>query len=430
MSFDANQYDAYVERNKSWNFAVNLLDLTFYNLGVSFVFGATVLSLYASYLTSSAVLIGLIPAIQSVGYFLPQLLLAQRSERLSRKKPMIQKISVVERVPYLFVALLAILWPQAPAWLAYGMLALSLTLATGAGGLAGPAWQAMLAKVVPVDRRGRMFGISNALGGLLGIGGAAISRQVLAKYPYPISFGICFGFCFVAQVLSWICLSLNREPHRPPTKAAVPVRTYWRKLPSVLSHNVNFSRYLIARSLIILGGMSTTFYIVYARQAFEINDAFAANLTIAALISQTVATPVLGWLGDKAGHKRVLEICTAVAAIGILLALAAPQVSWLYAVFALVNAGTAGMSVAGMGIVLEFCDTESIPTFTGLANTLTAIPILLAPVLGGWLVDVSGYQTLFIVALVLSIGGWISMRWGVREPRHEQNGVIPENVSI
>jgi len=428
MSFDIKQYDAYVERNKNWNFAVNLLDLTFFNLAVSFVFGATVLSLYASYLTSSAILIGLIPAIQSVGYFLPQLLLAQRSERLSRKKPLIQKISIVERLPYLFVALLAILWPQTPAWLAYTVLALSLAMATGAGGLAGPAWQAMLAKVIPVGRRGRLFGLSSALGGLLGIGGAAISRQVLAKYPYPVSFGICFGFCFVSQVISWICLSLNREPHRPPTKTAVPVRTYWRQLPSVLSHNVNFTRYLVARSLIILGGMSTAFYIIYARNAFAIDNAFAANLTIAALISQTISTPALGGLGDKIGHNWVLELCTGIAAVGILLALVAPEVTWLYAVFALVNAGTAGMSVAGMGIVLEFCDTESIPTFTGLANTLTAVPILVAPVLGGWLVDLAGYQTLFIVALVLSISGWAFMRWGVREPRHEQNGIIPDQI--
>jgi hypothetical protein len=50
--------------------------------------------------TDSAVLIGLIPAIQNVGYFLPQLLMAQYCEQLARKKPFVVKVSVMERLPY------------------------------------------------------------------------------------------------------------------------------------------------------------------------------------------------------------------------------------------------------------------------------------------------------------------------------------------
>jgi MFS family permease len=92
--------------------------------------------------------------------------------------------------------------------------------------------------------------------------------------------------------------------------------------------------------------MGSTFYILYAKQRFQVDDAFAANLTMAALISQTISTPLLGWLADHWGHKLLTELTTVIAILGVLLIAVAPGPIWLYGVFMLVNAATAGLSIA------------------------------------------------------------------------------------
>ena len=422
-------YESYIRKNQTWNFWVNVLDLTFYHLATSFVYGATVLSLYARYLTPSATLIGVIPAIQSVGYFLPQLLAARQTERLVRKKPLVQKISVMERLPYLFVAASIFLWPEAPTWFAFGLLAISLALATGSGGLAGPAWQAMLAKVIPARRRGLLFGLARAMGALLGMGGAMVSRQVLATYQYPTSFGISFGLCFLFQIPSWICLSLNREPPKRPEKGAIGARDYMKRLPNIISNNPNFGRYLVGRALVIMGAMGTAFYVIYARDTFLIDDAFAANLTMASLIGQAASLPLLGWLADRRGHKWLAELGTLIGITGVLLILVAPNELWLYAVYMLMSVSTAGVAVAGSSIILEFCPSDDVPTFSALSSTLLAIPILVAPVFGGWLVDAFGYRPLFVTALGFALLGLAVLRWAVREPRHEHRTDLAEAIS-
>ncbi len=426
-SAQMSAYQAHIRKHQTWNFTANFLDLTFFNLAMSFIYGATVLSLYASHLTSSAVLIGLIPAIQSVGFSIPQLLLAHMAERLPRKKPLIMKISVMERLPYLVVGLGILLWPGAPRWLAYLVLSLNLTVATAAGGLAAPAWKAMLAKVVPLQKRGLLFGGSQALGGVLGMAGAAVSSRILDNYPYPISFGICFLFCFVFHALSYVSLTLNREPALEPVKEALPLKDYWHNLPNVLKGNPNFVRYLVGRALIALGGMGAFFYIVYARRAFGATDAFAGNLTIAALFSVTACTPLLGALADRLGHKWLTELCTLIAAAAGVLTLIAPSLGWLYAVFMLMSAASAGMMVANTSMTMEFSTLDDLPTFTALADTLLTVPVLLAPILGGWLVDWLGFQVMFVAALLLSLMGWAAMRWGVREPRLEQREIALES---
>jgi MFS family permease len=411
-------YEAYIRRNERWNFVVNVADLTFYNFALSFIFGSTVLTLYTSHLTSSTVLIGLIPAIQNVGYFLPQLIMARVSERLHRKKPLVVKCSVVERLPYLFVALLILAWPTAPKWLSYTMLATCLAIATLAGGLGGPAWNGMLAKVIHAERRGLLFGLSSATGGLLGVVGAFISQRLLAaaRPDFLLPYGFCFLLCFVFQVASWVSLTLNREPPQQPAVEAHSTGAYFRRLPEVLRSNTNFSRYLGGRTLLILGGMGATFYIIYAQKAFQINDAFGGQLTMAALIAQTVCAPVLGWLSDKRGHKWLTELATLLSIGTAILVLLATNAQWFYVIYVLLYAASTGMMVSGMSLVLEFSSPSEVPTYSALASTVLAVPILVAPLLGGWLAGLVGFRVLFVIAIALLGLGWTVMHWGVHEP--------------
>jgi MFS family permease len=408
-----------IRRHQRHNFLVNVLDLTFYDLALSFIFGSTVLSLYTSYLTSSAFMIGLVPAIQNVGYFIPQLLLAQRAETLPRKKPFIMRISVMERLPYLIVAVLILLWPEAPSWLAYLVLLMSLGTATFSGGLASPAWQAMIAKVVPASRRGLLFSLGRALGGGLGLLGALLSRRILADYAYPISFGLCFLLAFGAQACSWCSLAMNREPSMPVAREPVPPRAYLARLPSLLSRDRNLRRYLMARILTILGGMTGAFYVIYARRVFGVGDAFAGELTMAALAAQLTLVPFLGWLSGPLGHKWLAELGSLLAAVGLVALLLAPSAAWLYVVFAIMNTGGAAGGTASFAMTMEFCSEDEVPTYTAMINTIVAGPILLAPMLGGWLVDAAGFQATFGLSLLFCVLGWAAMHWLVRDPRIE-----------
>jgi MFS family permease len=409
----------FVDRNLSWNFSVNVLVSALYQLSMSFIYGSTVLSLYTSYLTESAVLIGLVPAIQNAMFFVPQLLMARHAQSLGTLKPWLVRYNLIERVPYGFVALVILLWPGAPGGLAYAVLLLSLMVAMAGGGVSNPAWKKMIAKVVPVRRRGLMFGISNALGGLMGVGGAALSRVVFARWEYPTTFGISFLLCFVVQMISWCVMNLNREPTVEPASQPQGAREYWRRLPGLIRQDRNFARFLIARTISIFGTMGMAFYVVYARQVFGISDTFAAGLTMSALIAQTVSTPVLGQIGDRLGHKALMELSGLFLIGALLAAVFATSTAWLYAIFALANISMASGMIAGMAITMEFGPPEEMPTYSALASTVQALPVLLAPLVGGWLIDLTGYQPMFILAALLSLGGVSYMHWFVRDPRHD-----------
>ena len=62
--------------NLRWNFAVNVIDVSFITLGLSLISRETVMPLLVNSLTDSKLAIGMIAALWGLGIYLPQLFTA------------------------------------------------------------------------------------------------------------------------------------------------------------------------------------------------------------------------------------------------------------------------------------------------------------------------------------------------------------------
>jgi MFS family permease len=78
------------------------------------------------------------------------------------------------------------------------------------------------------------------------------------------------------------------------------------------------------------------------------------------------------------------------------------------------------MFISGISIVYEFTGAENRATYIGLANTVPGVAGAIAPLIGGWLVGVTSFQTMFILAGLIGATGWALLHFGVREPRKMQ----------
>ncbi len=104
--------ESYARSNLRFNFRVNLLDGGFFGFAIGFASFTTVIPLFVSTLTESAILIGLIPAIHNVGWQVPQLFVAPRVTRQSMYKPLVLLLTIHERIPFLGLALVALALPM------------------------------------------------------------------------------------------------------------------------------------------------------------------------------------------------------------------------------------------------------------------------------------------------------------------------------
>ena len=82
-----------------------------FGMALGFASFGTILPLFVASMTTSAILIGLVPAIHSVGWQLPQLFTASHVSRLRKYKPHVLMMTIHERVPFLGFAIVALLLP-------------------------------------------------------------------------------------------------------------------------------------------------------------------------------------------------------------------------------------------------------------------------------------------------------------------------------
>jgi MFS family permease len=403
---------------------VNLVDAMFYSLGLNMVSQATIMPLMVSELTTNKIAIGLIPATYSVSFLLPQILTANYAGTLRRQKPFVLPLAFLgERLPYLLIGL--IVWRLAVPAPVLALIAFFLLWATTAAsnGTITPAWYSMIAKVIPVHRRGLWSGLGHSLGALLGIAGGNLAARILTSRAYPDNYGLCFVLAFASVMVSFAGLASTREPASPTVKPRTSQRHYLRQLPALLRGDGNYVRFLIARSLANLGAMAGGFFMVYGKENVPGALEQVGALTGVLVGSQAVMNVLWGTVADRRGHKVVLcgsALFMALAAGTALAATAIPVTvspAWLWIAFALLGTSVSGAGVSHMNIILEFCAPEERPTYIGLTNTLLA-PAMLAPVFGGWLVTWAGYRGLFLVATFLSLLGAVMLAFWVQEPRH------------
>jgi MFS family permease len=406
-----------IRANFKRNFIANVADVAFWSVGAACASTASVLPLYLLHLTTNPVLIGMIPSLQFLGWRLPQVFTANLTDQMRRKLPFILWISLNERLPYLFLGLFMLVWRGQSRQVTLAIVFALLCWQAAGGGLIATPWQEYIAKIILPHRWGLFFGTGNAIGALVGVGGAALSAYLLSHFVFPRGFAYSYLIAFVFSMLSFAALTFTVEPPVEPSKPGIPFRTYLQRLPQVVRADRNFRNYLWVRSFATFCTMGSGFMAVHAVEKFHMGDSAAGLFTAVMLISTAALNPLLGHYGDRISHKLILTVSFWMQTAAMAIAAIAPNPAIFIAALALrAGADAAGMS-SGMTIVFEFCSPQDRPTYIGLANTLTAPPVVIAPLIGGVVASAVGYPAVFWISAILGLASVVTWQRFVIDPR-------------
>ena len=405
-----------VKKNFKRNFFANLMDACFWFFGDSFAAAYTIMPVFISTLTDSPILIGLIPALDGAGWFLPQLFLARTLEGKSRRMPIVRILGIFDRIPFFFLALGAFLIPQLDKRIALILILVIYAIKAFSGGLVALPWQELIATVIPVSHRGRYWAYSLILGKLMGLGGAAISAILLVSIAYPYNYTTMFLIGFCAVSFSYIFLNMNIEPEIPRQNSAETI-SLMSRIKDVLGKDRNFLIYLMNRGFIFLAGMALAFITVYGINKYDLPIAQSATFTAIMLVSEIIGFGIWGNLGDRSGYKRVIETSNFILILGISSLLLVNTLWALYLVFAIMSFAHSGEYIADQNFAMEFGTEENRPTYIGMSKTLTGPFFLLAPIIGGSLIQFWGYKSMFLAALILAVFAFGIIKFLVKDPR-------------
>ncbi|MBI3151591.1 MAG: MFS transporter [Chloroflexi bacterium] len=406
-----------VRENLKHNLTVNLWDGSLFGVALGFASFSTILPLFVASMTDSATLIGLVPAIHSAGWLFPQLFTASHVSRLRQYKRTVILMTIHERVPFLGFAVVALLLPFVGLNTGLILTMFLLTWQGLGGGFTANAWTSMISKIIPPETRGTFFGLQAGLANLF-ISMSAIGAGYLLDYlASPWDFAACFFLASIFFALSWFALAQTREPEDIEKFIPEEKTHFWDAAGKVLRRDKNFNWFLVVRVLSQFATMGFSFYIIYALREFNMTEVVAGYLTATLTISQTIANIGMGWVGDRVGHRIMLIIGAVAAFLSALLAWGATSIGWFYPIFILAGMANVSLWTISMTMTVDFGSEAERPIYIGLSQTLTAPATIIAPIIGGWIVDSAGFAPTFSISTVLSIAMVGILVFLVKDPR-------------
>ncbi|MFC1922399.1 MFS transporter [Chloroflexota bacterium] len=417
-------------KNLRFNFTVNVIDGGFFGGALGFASFITIIPLFVSNLTDSAILIGLIPAIHAVGWQLPQLFTAPRVSRLRLYKPMTLVMTLIERLPFIGLAIVAWYSPQLGVKWSLVLTFILLIWFGFGGGFTATAWQSLIAKVIPTRLHGTFFGVQSAAANLMAGVSAILAGIVLVTYDYPLDFTLCFILASISVAISFVFIALTKEErHTHPRQSHEDGQNFWENLRIILRKERNFRWYLVSRMLTQFATMGFAFYTIYAVREFGISEGIIGILTGLLMFTEVAMNPLMGWIGDRRGYLITLQIGMVAAIASSLLALGAKGVAWFFPIFIFTGIASVAAWTIPISMTLEFGSESDRPSYIGLANTLIAPSTFLAPILAGWLIDNVNYQWTFLASAIIGIATLFVLFWGVSDPRKKLDSQVVISTS-
>ncbi|MFW1969216.1 MFS transporter [Acinetobacter guillouiae] len=134
-------------------------------------------------------------------------------------------------------------------------------------------------------------------------------------------------------------------------------------------------------------------------------------VVIGYLISLTITVVIAGRLGDRYGCKSMLIVGLVIFSLASLLCSVAPSLWILVAARSFQGIGAAFLMTLAMALTRQTVSKSQLGRAMGMLGTISALGTALGPVLGGLLITLSGWQSIFglqfILASIAIILAWV-----------------------
>jgi len=423
-----NQISDTARRHLRRNFLLGVWNGILFNLSGALTETSLVLSWFVSQLTESNFLIGLIGPIRDGCWFLPQLLVSGYLQRRQRKLPLYIAVAVVRAISWGALVLSVLLVKDRRLLLLLFYLLLTIT-SLGAG-FAGLSFMDIVGKAIPSTRRGSFFAARFFFGGIAALGGSALVGYLLggrSGLDFPTNYAVLMFASFITISLAMGTFALVVEPVEAVNRERVSLVRQLRRAMDLPRQDANFRHFLAMRLCLMVAQVSTPFYIVYARRAFQVPASMLGVYQTGLTLASVVSNLAWGRISDQWGNRRLVRISNLVGMAMPVAALAMGPlerimpslnevIPYLFAaIFVLLGSYRTGTAIGNVNYLLDIAPAENRPLYIGFANTVLGVAMF-ASAMGGLVVDLAGFAVLFWLALIF-YGMAFLLSCRLREPR-------------
>jgi MFS family permease len=264
------------------------------------------------------------------------------------------------------------------------------------------AFTALLADVVPADKRAGVISLRSLILSLVSTGTSLVGGWVLDRILFPYNYQILFAVAAMASLLSLPHLRRLQVADVAPTLPP-PARTRflerWRDTTRQLGKQGDFWRFAAGTFAFYWGlYLPIPLYNLYRVRELGASDAWIGLLTVAFNLSGLLPYVFWGRQASKRGNRWVLLVSTAGLSLYPTLTGLSPRVEPLLLASVWGGLFGPGFNIAVFNALLDNAPADHRPSYVGIHTTLVNFAAFLAPLLGSALAETWGVRAILIAS--------------------------------
>jgi MFS family permease len=394
------------------NFAAIAVNGFFFPTAGQIVAAGLLLTWFVSELTESALWVGIIIPIQYGLSLIAQPWVAEWLSSKRRRHRYYTYQALLRGLVWIVLALASLaLGGDTPVLLLVIFYAVIVVDAVAAG-VGNIAFSDTLARVIPRTLRGRVRGWRGVFGGMTTAAVGLLIRTSFSEESGIRAYALLFGAAGLLYSLGGLVFGSIDAPEAQNAHTKPRLSDMIGRIQELWG-DPSFRRFVIAESLLIPLVQGLPFFVLFAKQTYNLEIDALGPLIIVSAITPILANFAWGRLADRFGNRTIL---VAAAVAGLI----APVCAFLLynagddsgSVMVLLGVIVFAVGVASNGIdlttknyILELApDDEARPFYIGVNDTLVGLPTMLLAATG-LIVDLFGFVPVFIGIATLAVGG-------------------------
>lgn len=418
-------YEKFVWDNLKRNYIGNYLHGMLGMTGFRLVNAPTFLPAYLHLISGSNAVVGLALGLQQLGSVISPVFGATQIEHRKKVMPAAIWMGGLARVQIVGMALAGWFLHGQPLVIAMMVLMFLFGLFMGTQRV---VFGVLMAKVIPLSRRGRLQAWRNATGSLIAAALAyAAGKYIIKADLFGNGYSTTFALsAFLTTCGLWALQLLLKEPEPPSLQARSGFRDRLKDFPRLIFGDRSYAWFLAMQMAGTAGRAATPFYAIYVTHLMTVSGdlngavgagAFLGVLGLCFIGADAISNLVWGYLGDKTGFKLVLLLSISLSIASTVLLMTVHEPWAFFVAFFGLGGSQSGYMMAAQTMILEFGSREEMPMRIAISSMAEGIMASIGPLAAGIMADQLGYGSVFGASIAFLGVALAILIVAVKEPR-------------
>ena len=383
----------------------NILHGFFLSIAVTIAEPSTVLPVIIEHFSSSTVLIGVFTSLLKGGSILAQLFTAFYAQSYRRVMPYLRLVFFFRFLSWFSIGLSIYLFGDRYPNITLLFMALGFFIFSLSAGFGAIFFQEIMAKVFTHKYRGRTVAAKRFFAGLGAIISGGVTGFVLQNYNPPNSYAYLFMVSAFIMSIGFISFGSIKEPDKlTVSKREKHFSEFLKNAFTVLKKDRQLQIQIIVVLISYSYLFAMPFVILKAKSAFHLAGWLIGGFVAVQMFGAMLGNIVWGIMSPR--FKLIMQISFLLIIAAFIVAFFAGN-PFLYAVFFfLLGAGIDGFKLSTSNLILIIAPEDKRPVYVALQSNLTSIGLFFA-IPGGFILKISGYNTLYIFTVLILIVGFL-----------------------